>query len=100
MTCYFTKILVHPLIVVAVCNFSVYKLIGNPPRIYLFKVNARKRYEVCLKLATKIEERYSGVFIANFEHIRHFRVFLFLTFNRKMDVGELTQSMNISRCFI
>ena len=34
MICYFTKILVCPLIFPAVCNFNVYKLIGNPAKIY------------------------------------------------------------------
>ena len=34
MICYFTKILVCPLIFPAVRNFNVYKLIGNPAKIY------------------------------------------------------------------
>ena len=59
----------------------------NPANIYLFKVNnrnTRKRCEVCSKLAVKTperlalntlfrtpEQRRSGVFIVNFEHISH-----------------------------
>ena len=50
----FTKILAHLLIIAAVCNFSVYKLIGwDPENIYLFKVNnrnTRKRCEICSNL--------------------------------------------------
>ena len=34
MICYFTNILVYLLIFAIVCNFSVYKLIGNPAKIY------------------------------------------------------------------
>ena len=42
MTCYFTKAFVHPLVIAAVCYFSVYKLLGwDSANIYLFKVNGR-----------------------------------------------------------
>ena len=57
--------------------------------IYLFKVNnknTRKRIEICSKLTIKTPERchwrLSGVFIVNFEHIKHLvLVFLLLTLN-------------------
>ena len=34
MICYFANILVYLLIFATVCNFSIYKLIGNPAKIY------------------------------------------------------------------
>ena len=50
----------------------------NAANIYFFKINnrnARKRSEICSKLAIKTPERHqwrrSGVFIVNFEHISH-----------------------------
>ena len=56
---------------------------AHPTNIYLFKVNDRnttKRCEICPKLTIKKPERRqqrrSGVFIVNFEHISH----LFLAF--------------------
>ena len=57
MSCYFTEIFVQLPVIVAVCYFSVYKLIGwDPTNIYLFKVNnrnTRKKYEICPKLNKK-----------------------------------------------
>ena len=52
-----------------------------PTNIYLFKVNngnTRKKCEICSKLTIKTpEQRRSGVFIVNFEHISQlFLVFL------------------------
>ena len=50
MSCYFTRILRLP-VIVAVCCFSVHKLIGwDTANIYLFKFNSRntgKKYEIC-----------------------------------------------------
>ena len=68
----------------------------KPANIYLFKVNNRdtiKRFETCSKLTIKTPEqrqqRCSGVFIVNFEHISHlFLVFLLLTFDKKMLAGK------------
>ena len=34
MICYFANILVYLLIFATVCNFSIYKLIGNPAKLY------------------------------------------------------------------
>ena len=58
-----------------------------PAGNYVFKAknrNARLRCEICLKLTTKTpEQRRSGVFIVNFEHIsHHILVFLLLTLSR------------------
>ena len=54
--------------------------------IYFFKVNngnTRKRCEICSKLTVTPEQRRSGVFIVNFEHISQlFLVFLLLTSNK------------------
>ena len=85
MSCYFTKICVQLLIIAALCNFGVNKLIGwDPENIYLFKVHSRniRRCEICLKLTVNTVERRSGVFI-NFEHISNlFLVFLLFTTNK------------------
>ena len=74
-SCYFTKIFVHLLIVAAVSNFNVFKLIGwDPANTNLFNVNnrnTRKRCEICSKSTTRTVERHSSVFIVNFEHISH-----------------------------
>ena len=51
MSCHFTKIFVYLLIIVAVSNFSVYKLIGwDPVNIYLFKANSINTRERCKKV--------------------------------------------------
>ena len=50
ISCYFTRIFVHLPVIVAVCYFSVHKLIGwDLENIYLFKSNSRntkKRKEI------------------------------------------------------
>ena len=61
--------------------------------IYLFKVNNRKRCEICSKLTIKSAERRqrcrSRVFIVDFEHIPHlFLEFLLLTLNKLMLAGQ------------
>ena len=70
MSCYFTKIFVYLSVIVAVCYFSVFKLIGwNPTNIYSFNVNSvntRKRCEICPKLTINAVESGSGVFSVNF----------------------------------
>ena len=72
MSCYFTKTFVHPLVIAAVCYFSVYKLIGwDSANISLFKVNGRstkKRSEICPKLTINTIESRCGVVIVTFEH--------------------------------
>ena len=86
MSCHFTKIFVHLLIISAVSNFNVFKLIGwDPANTYLFKVNTiiRKKCEICSKLTIKTVQRGSGVFILNFEHISQLILMLLLfTMNR------------------
>ena len=78
MSCHFTKIFVHLLIVAAVSNFYVFKLIGwDPANTNLFNVNnrnTRKRCETCSNPTTKTIKRHSGVFMVKFEHILHFFV--------------------------
>ena len=56
ISCHFTKIFVHLLIISAVSNLNVFKLIGwELATTYLFKVkrNTRKRCEICSKLTIK-----------------------------------------------
>ena len=66
MSCYLTRIFVHLPVTVAVCYFSVNKLIGwDPANIYLFKFNStdtRKRYEIFPKLTINTTESRSDVF--------------------------------------
>ena len=67
MSCYFTRIFVHLPVIVAVCYFSVHKLIGwDPANIYLFKFNSRntrKRYQICSKLTINTIESRSDVLL-------------------------------------
>ena len=76
MSCYFTTIFVHRLIVAAVCHFCVYKWIGwDPANIYFFNFNSRdanKRSEICPKLTINTVENRSGVFVVNFEYYSHY----------------------------
>ena len=66
MSCYFTMIFVHLLVIAAVFYFRVYRLIGwDPANTYLFKFNwrnTRKRYEICSKFAINTMESCSVVF--------------------------------------
>ena len=51
MSCNFTKIFVHLLIIAAVSNFNVYKLIGwDPENVYLFKTNSTNTGKRCEKV--------------------------------------------------
>ena len=67
------KIFIYLLALSVVCYFNVCKLIGwNPANMYLLKVKS-----------TTLEKGMKyGVFIANFERISLFSVFLLLTLNR------------------
>ena len=68
MSCHFTKIFVHLLIISVVSNFNVSKLIGwDPANTYLFKVstNTKKKSKICSKLTVKTLESRSGIFILN-----------------------------------
>ena len=68
ISCYFSKIFVHLLVIAAVCYLNVYKLTGwKPANIYLLKVNSRntrKRCEIYPKLTINT--------VWNREHICHF----------------------------
>ena len=68
ISCFFTRIFVHLPVIVAVCYFSVHKLIGwNPENIYLFKFNSRnsrKVYEIRPMLKINTRESCSDVFSA------------------------------------
>ena len=84
MSCHCTKILVHLLIIVAVSNLHVYKLIGLDPA-NLFKHNSRNTRKRCKKvrkysskLTTNTAERRCGEFIVNFEYISHLPLVLLL----------------------
>ena len=62
MSCYFTKIFVHLVVIVAVCYFSLHKLIlWDPGNIYLFSRNTRKRYEISPKLTINTIGSHSHV---------------------------------------
>ena len=86
ISCHFTKIFVHLLIISVVSNLNVFKLIGwGPGNTHLFKVNinTRKKCEICSKSTIKTVERRPGVFILNFEHISNlFPMLLLFTMNR------------------
>ena len=86
MNCHFTKLFVHLLIISAVSNFNVFKLIWwDQANTYLFKVNTniKKKCKICSKLTIKTVEHRSGDFILNFEHISHlFLMLLLFTMNR------------------
>ena len=71
---------------------NVWKYVINSTDIYLFKVNntnARKRYEISLKLTTKAPESF-WCLIVNFEHISHlFLDFLLLILKSKCLLGKV-----------
>ena len=86
MSCHFTKIFVHLLIIEAV---SSYKLVGwdvatftcSKPRVKTLAKGV-KMYEICSKLTINTVKRRCGDFIVNFEHISHlFLVLLLFTMN-------------------
>ena len=65
-------------------NYVPHEVRNYPAGNYKFKVNnrnTRTRREICSKLTIKIpEQRRSGIFIVNFEHISYLvLVFLLLT---------------------
>ena len=66
MSCNFTRIFVHLPVIVAVCYFSIHKLIRwDSVNIYFFKFNSRntrKRYKICPNLTINITEIRSDVF--------------------------------------
>ena len=67
----------------------------------MFKVNNRKtqtRCEICPKLTIKIpEQRRSGIFIVNFEHISHLvQVFLLLTLSRLIPAGIMLSMFKVN----
>ena len=110
MSCHFTKVFVYLLIIAALSNFNVFKLIGwNSANTYLFKVktNTRKKCEICSKLTIKTVGCRSGIFILlSFEHISHLFLLLLFRMNRKnvfwgdfSCVNIITQSIKVSRCF-
>ena len=68
-------------------NYVPHEVRNYPAGNYMFKVNnrnTRTRREICSKLTIKIpEQRRSGIFIVNFEHISYLvLVFLLLTLSR------------------
>ena len=73
---YFAKIFVHLSVIVAVCFFSIYKLIGwGPVNLYLFKVitrYTRKRCGICSTWLINTVESHSGDLFVNFKYISQF----------------------------
>ena len=62
------------------CNLCNKDLKNNPTNIYLFKVDSRRRCEICSKLAIKTSDDVSDVvlvfFFVNFQPVSHlFQVF-------------------------
>ena len=72
MSCFFAKIFVHVLVIVAVCYFNVKLIDWDPANIYLFKVNSRntkKWSDICPKLPINTVESRSGrryILLGNF----------------------------------
>ena len=73
MSCLFTKIFVNLLIIAAVWNFNVYKLIGGTKQTFTCSKplvetleKGVKRYEICSKLAINTAERLCGDFIITY----------------------------------
>ena len=93
MSCHFTKVFVYLLIIAALSNFNVFKLIGwDSANTYLFKVktNTREKCEICSKLTIKTVGCHSGVFILlSFEHISHLFCCYCSEWTEKMFFGEI-----------
>ena len=89
VSCHYIKTFVHLLIIAAINDFNIFKLISKHFLFELNSRNTRKRFEICPKLTIKTIEHCSCIFIVNFGHISHISLVLpLLTINRQMFFRE------------